>query len=501
MRQLQYLRTRLIVTHLLAALAGILLLGVLSARFIYRDAYHELEHSLDRLSTRAERLLENEIAAGGQLVQASQLHFQLQALMADRPEVQYTLYSPEGAVLFGIGENAAEITRTPELQEALISEPGKGMHMRPNAVGEHLMYYAVRIQQGYQTAGVLQLSASTLTARAHAQEGILKLVFGSVLAMLLVWLSAWVLAENIARPVQALNRTASALAQGDLSQRAPLAGPQEIQQLAAALNQMAQQTQSNIKELRAFVANASHELRTPLTVMKLRIEALRAGAMSQPQVAAQFITEIENEIDRLSRMINDLLDLSKMETDARQKSWRSVNMLEITSDMRDLFHMRAQKSDLALNLYQHGEYFDVWGNEDHLRRMLSNLIDNAIKFTYEGGQINLMALSYPEQGKVVLKVQDNGPGIPAEHLPHVFERFYRVEKTQPRSSPRRGTGLGLAIAKAIVDHHGGTIEVESALGAGATFTVSLQLIPGHKKAAAYPELPETPALTAAQRSQ
>jgi signal transduction histidine kinase len=501
MKHLQHLRTRLIVTHLLAALAGILLLGALSARLIYRDAYHQLEHSLHRLSTRAEKVLENELAAGGQLVQSSQLHFQLQSLMAERPEVHYTLYSPEGAVLFGSGEHSAEIAGAPELQEALKSEPGEGMNVRQNAAREQQMYYAVRIQQGYQLEGVLQLSTSTLPAQAHAREGILKLVFGSTLAILLVWVSAWLLAENIARPVQALNRTACALAQGDLTQRATVAGPREIQQLAAALNQLAQQTQSNIKELRAFVANASHELRTPLTVMKLRIEALRAGAMNQPQVAAQFITEIENEIDRLSRMINDLLDLSKMETDARQKSWQAVNMIEISTDMRDLFHMRAQKSNLALNLYQHGEYFDVWGNEDHLRRLLSNLIDNAIKFTHEGGQINLMALSYPEQGKVVLKVRDNGPGIPAEHLPHVFERFYRVEKTQPRSSPRRGTGLGLAIAKAIVDHHGGIIEVESALGAGATFTVSLPLIPGDKKAAAYPEMPETPALTAVQRSQ
>jgi signal transduction histidine kinase len=236
---------------------------------------------------------------------------------------------------------------------------------------------------------------------------------------------------------------------------------------------MASKLQSNVNELRAFVANASHELRTPLTVVKLRAEALREGALEEPEIARRFLGEIETEIDRLVRMVNDLLDLSRMEAGLETSQRTLLNLSAIANDVYETFSIRSTRAEVHLELDIEPGLPPVIGNEDQIRRVFYNLVENAIKFTPSGGKVEMLLRPGAKDHTVRMLVKDNGPGITPEHLPHVFERFYRAETTTARPGTVRGSGLGLAIAKSIVESHGGEIGVSSQPGNGTSFWADL----------------------------
>jgi signal transduction histidine kinase len=261
--------------------------------------------------------------------------------------------------------------------------------------------------------------------------------------------------------------------QGDLGVRVRPSGPEELQHLAEAFNSMASRLQTNVNELRAFVANASHELRTPLTVVKLRAEALREGALEDTDIATRFLEEIEIEVDRLVRMVNDLLDLSRMEAGLETGKRTTLNLSSIANEVYETFSIRATRAEVSLELDIEPGLSPVMGNEDQLRRVFYNLVENAIKYTPSGGRVEILLKPGPKVNTVRLLVRDTGPGMTPENLSHVFERFYRAEITQPRPGVVRGSGLGLAIAKSIVENHGGEIGVSSQLGNGTTFWADL----------------------------
>jgi signal transduction histidine kinase len=311
--------------------------------------------------------------------------------------------------------------------------------------------------------------------RENAQRSFVLLLLMAILVASGVSLGGWVLAKTLSRPIQVLTRAAKSMEQGDLSVRVKPSGPEELERLAVAFNSMASRLQSNVTELRAFVANASHELRTPLTVVKLRTEALREGALEEPEIASRFLGDIESEIDRLVRMVNDLLDLSRLEARMTGSQRAEVNLSTVAQGAFNAFHIRAEHTGVDLKLEIEPDLPTVIGNEDQLRRVFYNLIENAIKYTPAGGRVEVLLRRGPNENTVRLLVRDNGPGIAPEHLPHVFERFYRADTTQPRQGAIRGSGLGLAIAKSIVESHSGEIGVSSQLGNGTTFWADLPI--------------------------
>jgi signal transduction histidine kinase len=279
----------------------------------------------------------------------------------------------------------------------------------------------------------------------------------------------WMLARNLASPILVLTKAAEHMELGDLSVRVRPSGPWEMRRLADAFNNMASRLQKNVTELRAFVANASHELRTPLTVVKLRAEALRDGALEEADVAGRFLSEIETEVDRLVAMVNDMLDLSAMEAGMEEKPYTKLNLGTIAKEVHETFSIRATRVGVNLVLDIEPGLPSVMGNEDQLRQVLYNLVENAIKYTPSEGQVELLLRPGLNNKTLRVLVRDNGPGIAPEHLSHVFERFYRAEAPQTRPGTARGSGLGLAIAKSIVEKHGGQIGVNSQMGNGTTF--------------------------------
>ncbi|MCL6590565.1 MAG: PAS domain-containing protein [Firmicutes bacterium] len=216
-----------------------------------------------------------------------------------------------------------------------------------------------------------------------------------------------------------------------------------------------------------FVANVSHELKTPLTSIKGFIETLLDGALEEKATAKKFLTIINQETERLSNLINDLLAMSKLESGQTELKLKSVKLPELVNDILLTIGNRLHEKNLALTRELMAP--DIYGDEDLLREVILNLLDNAIKYTPEGGRI---LIGSRETGEgIEFFVEDTGIGIPEESLGRVFERFYRVDKG--RSRAMGGTGLGLAIAKHIVERHGGKLMVESELGKGSRFSFIL----------------------------
>jgi two-component system phosphate regulon sensor histidine kinase PhoR len=219
---------------------------------------------------------------------------------------------------------------------------------------------------------------------------------------------------------------------------------------------------------RELTANVSHELRTPLTSIKGFAETLLDGAMKDEETCRRFLTIIDSEADRLVKLVDDLLDLSHLESKRATLELKPVDLTELVSQTVDKLRPLAEGAGLVLHQVVPG-HFEIAADPDRLEQVLTNLIDNAIKYTPPGGQVEVRI--QPTDGEVEVSVADTGRGIRAEDLPHVFERFYRVDRSRTRGSG--GTGLGLAIAKHIVEAHGGRISVHSRLDEGTTFTFAL----------------------------
>jgi two-component system phosphate regulon sensor histidine kinase PhoR len=220
---------------------------------------------------------------------------------------------------------------------------------------------------------------------------------------------------------------------------------------------------------RDFVANASHELRTPLTSIRGFVEALEDGAMDEPDTARRFLGKIRTHADRMAALVEDLLELSRLESGELPLQWEETLPSEVAEDVVASFAGPATRKDIALRRVDQGAPA-VLTDPERLRRILENLVDNAVKYTPEGGQVEVVTAPGPDGGAVV-EVADNGPGIAPEHLPRIFERFYRVDKA--RSRELGGTGLGLSIVKHLAEGMGASASVESQSGRGCRFTVSI----------------------------
>jgi two-component system phosphate regulon sensor histidine kinase PhoR len=233
----------------------------------------------------------------------------------------------------------------------------------------------------------------------------------------------------------------------------------------------------NVTELRRlervrseFVANVSHELRTPITSIKGFLETLLDGAMNDPDNCRHFLSILSDEADRLANLVNDLLDLSRLEEDHAPLQTEVVELYAESQRSLELVTPIARDKDLSVSMQVAPELFVV-ANQGMLRQALINLLDNAIKYTPSGGRVWIEGKPSPDGRRALISVCDTGPGIPSQHLERLFERFYRVDKARSRAVG--GTGLGLSIVRHIVERHGGKVWAESTLGRGSKFTISL----------------------------
>ena len=290
---------------------------------------------------------------------------------------------------------------------------------------------------------------------------------------LLAPLGGLLLAERAIEPLQEIIHTTERLRPSHLDERLVVRGVgDELDQLATKINTFLDVIATHLEKNREFVANAAHELRSPLTAIQSLVEV----TLEKPRDSGEYeelLFQINDECRHLAQVVNQLLQLTQSEAlnaDTRQElvaldelARKSVEMFEPVAEER---HVKLKLSNMEMR---------VLGNPRELRQLLTNLIDNAIKFTPEEGTVHVSLMRGDDHRFVLLKVRDTGIGIPSESLNRVFDRFYQVDKSRQRGVEARGNGLGLSICQAIVLAHHGTITVESTMGVGTTFTVSLPM--------------------------
>jgi len=290
----------------------------------------------------------------------------------------------------------------------------------------------------------------------------------TILSMVAAAIASWISIGRALAPLKTATETADQIIHADdLSRRIPYEGPaDEIGMLISAFNSTLERLESLFTAQQRFLADVSHELRTPLTVIKGNVDLIRKFGPDDDS-----LDSIKDEIDRLNRMVGDLLLLARAESGKLPLNLAPVEMdtlfLEVFNEMRVFAGSKVTLKLLEIDQAQ------VSGDRDRLKQVLINLISNAIHYTPPGGEVNLSLSKTSEFVQIV--VRDTGPGIPAKDLPHIFDRFYRGEKSRTRSKAT-GFGLGLSIAYWIVDMHQGSIDVESTVGVGTTFTIKLPLI-------------------------
>jgi signal transduction histidine kinase len=331
---------------------------------------------------------------------------------------------------------------------------------------------------GYALASLLTIFNVWVTARLmfaskhDLQLAAVLLVFAAGIAMLL----GYFLSSGITRRIETLRSAAHRLAAGDLSTRAPLEGRDEVAALAASFNHMAEQLQeadAHQRELdslrRELVAWATHDLQTPLTAIRVQIEALADGVVEDPATVQRYLRTTQRQVNDLSVLIDDLFQVAQLDAGGLVIQPGPCSLSDLISDTLESFSALARERGVILSGSAGAGVDPVNLDSQRIGRLLNNLIGNALRYTPSGGSVTVSA--WRESAHVCLTVADTGEGISASDLPHIFERFYRGEKSRNRVTG--GAGLGLAIAKGIVRAHGGSIGAESQPGAGTTFRITL----------------------------
>jgi signal transduction histidine kinase len=281
---------------------------------------------------------------------------------------------------------------------------------------------------------------------------------------------------SLTRGLGRVERAAERLADGDLSARAEIDGRDEVARLAATFNRMADQLETAARKQREvdtlrrdLIAWTSHDLRTPLTSIRVVVEALADSVIDDPETIQRYLNSIRSDVSSLNSLIDDLFELAQLDAGGLTFDRTPVSLSDLISDVLERMRALADQRQVRLGGQVSPQVDPVTIDPQKIERVLTNLISNSIRHTPPGGKVTIDAVR--QNGGVRVSVCDTGEGISEEDLPHVFERFYRGEKSRSRS--KGGAGLGLAIAKGIVEAHGGTIEVTSRVGSGSTFTFTL----------------------------
>jgi signal transduction histidine kinase len=315
--------------------------------------------------------------------------------------------------------------------------------------------------------GALQVGSSLSVVDATQGNLISVMAIIAVIAVLMAGFGSWVVLGRALSPLEAITETVDQINRADdLSRRIPYQerNEDEIGDLVVSFNQTLERLESLFTSQQRFLADVSHELRTPLTVIKGNVDLMR----HIKQADEESLSSIDQEAGRLTRLVGGLLMLAQAESGKLALNIKPVELdLLLTEVFTEMCILAGSKVHVHLNDI---DQVMVNGDRDRLKQVFLNLVANAIQYTPQGGDVFLSMSKIGEQARVIIR--DTGPGIPAEDLPHIFDRFYRAEKSRTRSNIS-GFGLGLSIAHWIVEHHGGQIKVESKEGKGTTFVIWL----------------------------
>ena len=461
------MNTRSLSFRLVAWYAGVLtivfvLLGALT--FFSLRSFLE-SNLLDTQARRAQQIADTLIAhAGGG--EESSLPAQVEDLYSPEANDRFIRITRADGTLVYVSGRPKDARFDPALVPPLPARAPTGgarKVLQPNGS----LFIATRSASAHDgTSYRVEVGVSGATSEATLAHVLAMLAVALPLAVAAAVAGGFVLVRRALRPVERIAGKAAEITQHNLSERLPVVrSGDEIERLSLALNHMISRLEGALALSRQFVADASHELRTPLTVMRGELEGLAQDTQLKSETREALGSVLE-EVERLREIVEGLLVLSRLDVGEAPGEWTRLDLAELAASTAEQMGLLAEDKNVSVACESQGEV-PVVGDRARLKQVIVNLLDNAIKYTPPGGRVRLRVAS--EAGQAVLEVSDDGVGIPAEALPHVFKRFYRVDGS--RSRDQGGAGLGLAIVQSICNAHGAELQVFSAPGQGSRFRV------------------------------
>lgn len=462
-------------SRLLLYFAGSLIIFslVIGLSFAFLFSRYNMDAHKDEMERRAARMVD---AIAGQGVNRGANRRIFDYIAADDV---WIFDSEMNQITRGRGQSTLEYKDLPPGAEGVIAKAMEGSTTFSESfasfLGEPSVSVAVPITLlNGDIVGVVLLHEQIEDIRSATQSGLTILALSMAVAVVISFFVARSLAARFTKPLSEMQHAAKRISEGDYSVKTGISQDDEIGELAesfdnmvAKLSEASNQSAKLEKMRRDFVANISHELRTPVTVIRGSLEALRDGVVSEPQMVEDYHSQMLSESIYLERLVSDLLDLARLQNTDFTMDMREVDLKEIAGDaVRSIRRVSADKN-VELRLSEEGERFAVFGDYGRLRQLLLILLDNAVKFSPEGGSVELALAEGPQEIK--LAVRDRGPGISPEEIDHIFERFYKQRSEENKS----GTGLGLAIAKQIAERHGASLRAKNRPEGGSEFVLSV----------------------------
>jgi signal transduction histidine kinase len=458
------LRARLWLTYALIVGVVLFIVGTALVVFLLRNPY-ETRTAVQRL-----RLVSALISQRGEGLEQLPAARQLEA--AQRADAAFNarvaVQDPNGRTL--VDSRAGTATPLPNLtQRAYANLPPAQSFYRDEKLRVWL-YAARQLDDGNLLIVAMPRPRTPLLA-IFRDDFVGPFLQAALIALLLTLLLAVWVARWISAPLQRMSSAARRVARGEY-RPIPPQGPEEVQELARAFNEMTIKVQSSQQAQRDFVSNVSHELKTPLTSIQGFAQAIMDGTVNTAEGLQQAAGVIYVESGRMYRLVLDLLDLARLDAGIAGIQSEPLDLAVLLQSVVAKFNPQASQAQVEIKM-ELEPCASFRGDSDRLAQVFTNLVDNAIQHSPAGGQVSLRL--HPAGGQVEISVSDNGPGIPVEGLKRIFERFYQLDKARPGGSGR-GVGLGLAIAREIVQSHGGSISVSNNTPSpGATFMVKLPL--------------------------
>lgn len=452
------LKTRLMLLYLTTFALIICAWSVFVVVLVRADLYAGIDRALDSrasqvalaLGTSAKGEVEFQNITGSTLVGVAPT------------EATAQLLSSGGAVLESSGETMSLKPILPPSDVAQALQTGKAsFHTVADSTGEKFRVLMVRLPQ---TDRVIVVGMTTENAAASLQRVIFMMLLSGPLALLLASVAGWMLSRRALAPVARMTSIADGIGIEALGERVPVpVGHDEISALARTLNRMLDRLETGVRAKRRLVADASHELQTPLAVMRTEFDVSLSSPTLPPE-AVEVLESAREEADRMARIVRNLLTLARFDEGTLRLLRTPTDLRELAAEVVESLSVLAQESSVSVTVS--GDPVEASVDPEYLRVALVNLVENAVKYSGAGSTVTVETAA--ADGEPSLSVVDDGPGIPEEALPHIFDRFYRVDSSRNQASG--GSGLGLAITCEIVEAHGGRLDVESRVPGGTRFT-------------------------------
>lgn len=341
-----------------------------------------------------------------------------------------------------------------------------------------MMTVAVPVEKNSQIIGCVYLAENVENIEKVINSTRFSLIIFCVIICILIGMLSFGMSFIITSPIEEVNNVAREISKGNFNKRVKIKGHDEFAQMGETLNYMCDELSLLEERRRKFVSDASHELKTPMAGIKLICDTILSDDNPNPDMVKDFLSDMGDEVDRLTRIIERLLVLTKLDSPATELKLEEADILNLISGIEKKLTPMANAKDIVLYSDFHGrDSIVIVMDWDKIWEAVYNVVDNAIKYSPNGGFVHISADI--AKNDVIIKVEDNGPGIPEEEKEHIFERFYRLDDSRTRDTG--GTGLGLAIARETINMHGGSINVAAKQDAGSIFVITIPMDKAKKK--------------------